>query len=308
MSVAFRGVISFLILVPVVAQSKYGKFMAPPVVRSPSQTQVRSPAIAGNTGATGPFLNLRTEIEIEKLEEENFAMRADLKHLSEQVQRIEQLSWQEQARAEGKADGPTFSSMAFGLGALGLGSVAAYSFFKSSATNGRRVATVTMALTKKPGEGDPFSEEAKAAAPVPAYQPRTINMPLSSDVIELEDEPWLADCRAKTGLARTEFEKAYTSELPYVQAEENLEDELVKCQDEESIDSAIKACLNKGGRQGCPAIVTAEKLKADMAKAKEEGKPVPKAKPRKVAVGGDKPGFSAYGENRKLAVTHDNSI
>ena len=45
-----------------------------------------------------------------------------------------------------------------------------------------------------------------------------------------------------------------------------------------------------------------------MAKAAKEGKPVPKAKSLKPAVGGATPGWADQGAGRKVATTHDNSV
>ena len=101
--------------------------------------------------------------------------------------------------------------------------------------------------------------------------------------------------------------KEFTSTLPFVAAEEALEDDLPSCDSEKAVDAAINKCVAAGGRPGCPAIDAAEKLKKDMAKAASSGKPMPKAKPRK-NMGGATPGWANQGEGRKIAVTHDNSI
>ena len=45
-----------------------------------------------------------------------------------------------------------------------------------------------------------------------------------------------------------------------------------------------------------------------IAKAVKEGKPVPKAKSLKPAIGGATPGWANQGEGRKLATVHDNSV
>ena len=80
------------------------------------------------------------------------------------------------------------------------------------------------------------------------------------------------------------------------------------CDDPKAVDAAVKKALSAGARAGCPAIDAAEKLKKEMAKASADGKPMPKAKPRKVSAGGDKPGFGLQGEGRVVSKVHDNSV
>ena len=117
-----------------------------------------------------------------------------------------------------------------------------------------------------------------------------------------------ATCRQKVPISKSAIQSAFTSALPFVAPEEGLEDDLVPCEDPKAVDAAIAKALAAGARPGCPAIDAAEKLKKDMAKAAKDGKPMPKAKPRKSLVGGDKPGFGLQGEGRTIAKTHDNSV
>jgi len=109
-------------------------------------------------------------------------------------------------------------------------------------------------------------------------------------------------------ISKTAIQTAFVSALPFVAPEEGLEDALVPCEDPKAVDAAIAAALAAGARPGCPAIDSAEKLKKEMAKAAKDGKPMPKAKPRKVSAGGDKPGFGLQGEGRALGKVHDNSV
>merc|ERR1719379_1829014 len=81
--------------------------------------------------------------------------------------------------------------------------------------------------------------------------------------VESEDEPWHATCRPRAVLTKKNLASAFNAQLPFIAPEEQLEDNLVKCTDEE----AIKKCIEAGGRPGCPAIEGANKLKKDMAKA-----------------------------------------
>lgn len=67
----------------------------------------------------------------------------------------------------------------------------------------------------------------------------------------------------------------------------------------EAVKKAVSACLAAGGRPGCPAIDTADKM---LAAAKSgELKPAPPAKNPAQGKGWD-------GAARSIAVTHDNSI
>ena len=126
--------------------------------------------------------------------------------------------------------------------------------------------------------------------------------------------PWLccacrhATCRQKTPITKDMLTKGMSSALPFMLPEQDLEDALVPCTSPEEVDAAIKKGLAAGARPGCPVIDAAEKLKKEMAKAAKDGKPMPKAKPRKIAVGGDKPGWGLQGEGRSVAKTHDNSV
>ena len=101
---------------------------------------------------------------------------------------------------------------------------------------------------------------------------------------------------------------AIASALPFQPAEEAIDDDIQAAKTPEDIDAAIQKCIANGGRPGCPAIESAEKQKVAIAKAVKEGKPVPKAKSLKPAIGGATPGWANQGEGRKVASTHDNSV
>ena len=96
--------------------------------------------------------------------------------------------------------------------------------------------------------------------------------------------------------------------LPFAAAEDALDDVITSATEEKEIDEGIKKALANGARPGCPAIDSAAKQKAAMSKAKADGKPMPKAKSLKPAVGGMTPGFADQGEGRKVASVHDNSV
>lgn len=74
------------------------------------------------------------------------------------------------------------------------------------------------------------------------------------------------------------------------------------------VDKLIAECLKAGGRNGCPAIVAANKFKASMEAAAKDGKPMPKAKAPKASVGGATPGWADQGAGRQIAKVHDNSV
>ena len=91
-------------------------------------------------------------------------------------------------------------------------------------------------------------------------------------------------------------------------AEDALDDALATATSEAEVDRAMKQALADGARPGCPAIDNAEKQLKAIAKAAKDGKPAPKYKPLKPAVGGATPGWADQGEGRKVATTHDNSV
>ena len=109
-------------------------------------------------------------------------------------------------------------------------------------------------------------------------------------------------------VTKAQLEESYAQALPFVQPEYDLEEALMKCEDDESILAAVEECLANGGRKGCPAIESANKLMKDIAKAAKDGKPLPKFKPKRPAIGGGTPGWANQGEGRKVATTHDNSV
>mmetsp|Transcript_27230 Transcript_27230/g.42324 ORF Transcript_27230/g.42324 Transcript_27230/m.42324 type:complete len:219 (+) Transcript_27230:56-712(+) len=150
-----------------------------------------------------------------------------------------------------------------------------------------------------PGEGDPFSAEAKAYA-------RASKMEQEELVFTQKyDAGGLGRVEEKTGtpiIASGILSDAFASTLPFFEAEENLEDALAKCTSPADVKAAIEKCTAAGGRDGCGAIGKAEKLLQDMEKAEAEGKPMPKAKARKVVVGGATP----LKGGRSKAINHDN--
>mmetsp|Transcript_1158 Transcript_1158/g.2261 ORF Transcript_1158/g.2261 Transcript_1158/m.2261 type:complete len:223 (-) Transcript_1158:172-840(-) len=98
-----------------------------------------------------------------------------------------------------------------------------------------------------------------------------------------------------------DFEDAFNEALPFWKPEEDLEDALVKCKGPEDVEQAIADCLAAGGRDIAPVMKTANKLKKDMEKAAKDGKPMPKAKPKK-KVKASPPNYE-----RVIATTHDTS-
>jgi len=150
-----------------------------------------------------------------------------------------------------------------------------------------------------PGEGDPFSAEAKAYAKASKAEAE------GRVFTQKYDAGGLGRVEEKAGttiVASGLLSDAFASTLPFFEAEENLEDALVKCTSPADVKAAIEKCTQAGGREGCGAIGKAEKLLQDMEKAEAEGKPMPKAKARKVVVGGDTP----LKGGRSKAINHDN--
>jgi hypothetical protein len=150
-----------------------------------------------------------------------------------------------------------------------------------------------------PGEGDPFSAEAKAYAKT--YTEAENKMVF----VQKRDAGGLGRVEEKAGttiIASDVLSEAFASTLPFFEAEESLEDSLVKCKSPDDVKAAIAKCIEAGGRDGCGAIGKAEKLLKDMEKAEAAGKPMPKAKARKVVVGGATP----LKGGRAKAIQHDN--
>jgi len=117
---------------------------------------------------------------------------------------------------------------------------------------------------------------------------------------------WAFSGRHATSRPRTStvtkgaLEKSFTSALPFVQPESALMEELRNVESVDAINKAVEACLAAGGRKGCPAIVTAEKM---IEAAKKDGK-VTKAPPAKDPAQGK--GWDDA--SRTLATVHDNSV
>ncbi|KAL1530386.1 hypothetical protein AB1Y20_001293 [Prymnesium parvum] len=158
-------------------------------------------------------------------------------------------------------------------------------------------------LERLPGEGDPFDDGKGPRKPIEG--PRT-DMGISrwhvdAGYIDEEDEPWHATSRPRTStVTKGALEKSFTSALPFVQPESALMEELRNVESVDAINKAVEACLAAGGRKGCPAIVTAEKM---IEAAKKDGK-VTKAPPAKDPAQGK--GWDDA--SRTLATVHDNSV
>jgi len=173
-----------------------------------------------------------------------------------------------------------------------------------------RLSNPAMKMKPKPREGEPFDHGiiTPEMAGTDSYQPLTTARTPAVQYIETDDEPWTYWLNALEPVTAEELDEAFDAALPYWKPELALEDALVKCTSPEDIDKAIATALEAGAREGCPAQDTAEKLKQEMEKAIKDGKKVPKAKARKVAGGGAKPGFAMFGDDRKLGKVHDNSV
>ena len=176
-----------------------------------------------------------------------------------------------------------------------------------------RASRVMMPVERIPGEGDPFRDgNMRRAEDIAIKQPRGIaDGSANLQYIETEDEPWHATCRPtsrSTFISKKVLADSIAKDLPFVPAEEALDDALTTAKNEEEVEKAVKQALADGARPGCPAIDAAEKLKANMAKASKDGKPAPKYKPLNPPTGGATPGWANQGEGRKLATVHDNSV
>ena len=185
----------------------------------------------------------------------------------------------------------------------------------SPCTAAPRAALVMMPVERLAGEGDPFNNGVMRKAedvPDAARQPRGISDGEANlQYIETDDEPWHSTCRPtsrSTVVSKTALSSALKVALPFAAAEDALDDAIVNAADEKAIDEAVKKALSAGARPGCPAMDSATKQKANMAKAKSEGKPVPAAKALKPPVGGMTPGWADQGAGRKVASVHDNSV
>ena len=148
-------------------------------------------------------------------------------------------------------------------------------------------------------------------APKPASLPPEEGRAGAADTVPCPCCRRHATCRPTsrtTLVSKSVLSSALSSALPFSAAEDGLDDDIQAAQDDKALDAAIKKALAAGARPGCPAIEAAEKQKVAMAKAAKEGKPVPKAKSLKPAIGGATPGWANQGEGRKVASTHDNSV
>ena len=201
-------------------------------------------------------------------------------------------------------------STVVGLSGLVLNGPAAIS---SPSTAVPRASLVMMPVARIPGEGDPFRDgDMRRAEDIATKQPRGISDGSAAlQYIETEDEPWHATCRPtsrSTFISKKVLADSIAKDLPFVPAEEALDDALTTAKNEEEVEKAVKQALADGARPGCPAIESAEKQLKAIAKAAKDGKPAPKYKPLKPAVGGASPGWANQGEGRKVAITHDNSV
>jgi hypothetical protein len=184
----------------------------------------------------------------------------------------------------------------------------------SPCTAAPRASLVMMPVERIPGEGDPSGGAGgmRRAEDLAVRQPRGIaDGGANLQYIETDDEPWHSTCRPtvrSTAINGKVLKDALGTALPFAAAEDALDDVICSATDEKAIDDAVKKALANGARPGCPAIDSAGKQKAAMAKAKSEGKPLPKAKSLKPAIGGMTPGFPNQGEGRKVASVHDNSV
>lgn len=180
-------------------------------------------------------------------------------------------------------------------------------------TAAARAALVMMPVERVPGEGDPFNNGAmRRAEDFAVPQPRGIATGEANlQYIETDDEPWHSTCRPSvrsTIVSKDMLAGAFTSALPFAAAEDALDEAIVAATDAAAIDEAVKKALANGARPGCPAIESGEKQKKNMEKAAKEGKPMPKAKSLKPAIGGAVPGWADQGAGRKIASVHDNSV
>ena len=105
--------------------------------------------------------------------------------------------------------------------------------------------------------------------------------------------------KQKISVSKGSLDNAFSSALPFSKAEEDLTIALSKVKTVKDVDKAVKACLAAGGRPGCPAIESAEKIKAAAKDDAVKAAPPPKVTPQ---------GKGWDGMARQIAKTHDNSI
>lgn len=144
-----------------------------------------------------------------------------------------------------------------------------------------------------------------------AYQPRGISdaTVIKPMYIETEDEPWHFTSRpsAATIMTKSKLEQGLNDMLPFMAAEETMEEEVRKAKSEGDVSKAMEKALKNGARKGSPAYISCEKCLKGFEKSPEDGE---KAKPKapKVSAGGANAGWKGQGEDRKVAKTHDNSV
>jgi len=164
-----------------------------------------------------------------------------------------------------------------------------------------RTLALKMKLERKPGEGDPFCDGIRKPADGPRPDQGQARFTADAGYIEADDEPWHSTCRPKTAvITKGVLDSTLTSALPFLAPEDALLDALRAATDDGSIKSAVEACLSAGGRPGCPAIDTADKMLAEFKKDGKFKKPPPA---KKTAQG---KGFDDMA--RALGKVHDNSV
>ena len=160
-------------------------------------------------------------------------------------------------------------STVVGLSGLVLNGPAAIS---SPSTAVPRASLVMMPVARIPGEGDPFPDGGmRRAEDIATKQPRGISDGSAAlQYIETEDEPWHATCRPtsrSTAISKKVLADSIARDLPFVPAEDALDDALVTAKNEAEVDKAMKQALADGARPGCPALHNAEKQLKAIAKA-----------------------------------------
>jgi len=168
-----------------------------------------------------------------------------------------------------------------------------------------------------PREGEPFGNADRAADgssvlagggtiryAEPSPQPRALSdatIPKPS-FIETDDEPWNAECKSTVTLTKSMATQGFSEMLPFMQAEEDLEEAFNTAADAGAVKAAISAALAAGARAGSPAVVNAEK----MAKAFETDAEAAKKSQKKKKVAAQGNGWDMA--KREVAKVHDNSV
>lgn len=156
---------------------------------------------------------------------------------------------------------------------------------------------LSMAVERKPGEGDPFSGLGVASDNPVTYATSIAGRNMDNGYIEEDDEPWHASCKPSTTAPTAQLlEDALVKEVPYLAAEAALLVAMSEVKTKDDVKKAIDACLKAGGRPGCDAITKAEKAIGD------DGSVTPiKMKVTAQGAGWD-------GMKRQVAKVHDNSV